>query len=72
MKYSLDIKGNLHDDDKRIRAGFIGCGSHAFRNVYPTFQFADVNLVATCDFNKEKAAAYAQMFGAENSYSDYH
>lgn len=67
----LGIQGNILDKDERIRAGFIGCGSHSFRNVYPAFQFAGVNLVATCDINAEKAAAYAQQFGAERSYGDY-
>ena len=36
---------------KKLRTGFIGCGGHAFRNVYPTFQYAPVNLVAVCDLN---------------------
>ena len=32
--------------DQRIRAGFVGCGGHAWRNVFPTFQYAPVELVA--------------------------
>lgn len=71
MTSPMDIRGNLLGADDRIRAGFIGCGSHSFRNVYPTFQFAGVNLIATCDLNAEKAAAYASQFGAERSYTDY-
>jgi len=66
----IGFKGQLVDEPE-IRAGFIGCGSHAFRNVYPTFQFAPVKLVATCDLNIEKAQAFAQKFGAEKAYSDY-
>ena len=27
-------------DESEITAGFIGCGSHAFRNLFPVFQFA--------------------------------
>jgi predicted dehydrogenase len=71
MSLPMDISGRILDRDDRIRAGFIGCGSHSFRNVYPTFQFAGVNLVATCDFDAEKAATYATIFGAERSYGDY-
>ncbi|CAN5472111.1 Gfo/Idh/MocA family oxidoreductase [soil metagenome] len=67
---NLDIKGQL-SDRPRIRAGFIGCGSHAFRNLYPTFQFAPVELVATCDLNVERAKLFARQFGALNSYGDY-
>jgi predicted dehydrogenase len=66
----IDFQGKL-TDEKEIRAGFIGCGSHAFRNIFPAFQFAPVNLVATCDLSIEKAQAFASKFGAKNAYADY-
>lgn len=66
----IGFKGKLVDEPE-IRAGFIGCGSHSFRNVYPTFQFAPVKLIATCDLEIEKAEAFKTKFGAENAYSDY-
>jgi predicted dehydrogenase len=58
-------------DEREIRAGSIGCGSHSFRNIYPTFQFAPVKLVATCDLAIEKARAFASKFGAQNAYANY-
>jgi len=58
-------------DEPEIRAGFIGCGSHAFRNIYPTFQFAPVHLVATCDLDRGRAEAFAAQFGAERAYADH-
>ncbi|HRR81319.1 MAG TPA: Gfo/Idh/MocA family oxidoreductase [Planctomycetota bacterium] len=58
-------------DEPEIRAGFIGCGSHAFRNIYPTFQFAPVSLVATCDLDLARAKAFAAKFGAQAAYADY-
>lgn len=57
--------------EKCIRIGFVGCGSHSFRNVYPALQFAHVELVATCDLQLEKAQAYAKKFGAKAAYADY-
>jgi predicted dehydrogenase len=66
----IDFRGKLVDQPE-IRAGFIGCGSHSFRNVYPTFQFAPVSLVATCDLQIEKARAFATKFGASAAYADY-
>jgi predicted dehydrogenase len=66
----ISFKGTLVDE-KEIRAGFIGCGSHSFRNIYPTFQFAPVNLVATCDIDIKKAEAFAAKFGAEKAYSNH-
>lgn len=68
------MRFNFHGklvDEKEIRAGFVGCGSHSSRNIYPTFQFAPVNLIATCDFSIEKAKAFAAKFGAQSAYSDY-
>jgi len=58
-------------DEARVRAGFVGCGSHSFRNVYPALQFAPVELVATCDLDIHKAQAFAQQFGARSSYADH-
>lgn len=65
----IGFRGDVSDEPE-VRAGFIGCGSHAFRNIYPTFQFAPVRLVATCDRRVEKARAFARAFGAERSYAD--
>jgi predicted dehydrogenase len=66
----INFRGQLVDQPE-IRAGFIGCGSHSFRNIYPTFQFAPVNLVATCDLEIEKARAFAAKFAAAHAYADY-
>ena len=66
----IGIKGQL-TQEAGIRAGFIGCGSHSFRNLYPALQFAPVMLVATCDLDLEKATAFAQKFGAQHAYSDH-
>lgn len=58
-------------DEPCIRAGFIGCGSHSFRNLYPALQFAAVDLVATCDIDGDRAEAFAAAFGAEAAYADH-
>ena len=55
----------------KLKTAFIGCGGHAYRNVYPTFQYAPVNLVAVCDLDFERAARFAKYFGAENAYADF-
>ncbi|MBM3498686.1 MAG: Gfo/Idh/MocA family oxidoreductase [Armatimonadetes bacterium] len=54
-----------------VRLGFIGCGGHAFRWIYPALQFAPVELVAVCDRRRERAAEYAKRFGAERHYDDH-
>lgn len=58
-------------DEPQIRVGFIGCGSHAFRNVYPTFQFAPIELIAVCDLDIAKADAFANQFGAIAAYDSH-
>ena len=65
----IGFKGRIVDEPE-IKAGFIGCGSHSFRNLYPVFQFVPVNLVATCDLDIRKAEAFAAKFGARSSYSN--
>jgi single-stranded DNA-specific DHH superfamily exonuclease len=57
---------------QKLRAAFIGAGGHSFRNVYPTFQYAPIDLVAVCDFDGSRAAAFARQFGARASYTDHH
>lgn len=57
--------------EKRISAGFIGAGGHSYRNIYPCFQYAPVDLVAVCDHHPEKASAYARLFGAPRWYVDH-
>lgn len=73
MERALGIGGEIVDTetDPRLDVGFIGCGTHAFRNVYPTLQFLPVDLVATCDLDERKARLYAEQFGAKRSYQDY-
>jgi predicted dehydrogenase len=66
----MSVKYNF-EYERRIKAGFIGCGGHSFRNIYPTFQYAPVELVAICDFNKDRAESYKSLFGAKNVYDNH-
>lgn len=60
----------IDQDTRTIKAGFIGCGSHAGRNVYPALQWAPVELMATCDLQADRAKAFARKFGALRHYTD--
>ncbi|HEY3398807.1 MAG TPA: Gfo/Idh/MocA family oxidoreductase [Armatimonadota bacterium] len=57
--------------EERLRVGYLGCGDHSFRNVLPCFRYAPVELVATCDRQEERAAAFARQFGAQRYFTDY-
>jgi predicted dehydrogenase len=58
-------------DEREIRAGHIGCGSHSYRNLLPVYAFTPVNLVATCDLDGDRAEVYARKFGAQRAYTEY-
>ena len=58
-------------ESRRIRAGFIGCGTHATRSIYPAFQYAPIDLIAVCDLVEEKAKRNCRQFGAERWYTDH-
>ena len=49
--------------ERRLKACFIGAGGHAYRNVYPTFRYAPVDLVAICDLSLHRANDFARLFG---------
>lgn len=66
---AADLRYNF-EHPRLVRAGFIGCGGHAFRNVYPALRYAPVDLVAVCDRHLERAETYAREFGARRAYAD--
>jgi len=61
-----------HPAAERLRCGFIGCGDHAYRNVYPAFRYLPVELEAVCDLRAERAEAFARAFGARQALTDHH
>ena len=57
--------------EQRIPCAFIGAGWHSYRNIYPAFQYAPIDLRAVCDLDVTRAANYARIFGASAHYSDH-
>ena len=39
--------------------------------MYPTFQFAPVDLIATCDLDEDRAKQFARQFGAHRHYINH-
>lgn len=60
-----------HEYKQKLKVCFIGAGGHSFRNVYPAFQYAPVDLAAIADLDETKGAAYARQFGARRVYADF-
>lgn len=54
-----------------LRVGFIGCGRHAAKVLYPSLHLAKMQLVAVCDLNEARASRNARWFGAERVYTDH-
>ncbi len=65
-------RGGRIVDQPEVPVGVIGCGPHAFRNIYPALQFLPVRLQAVCDLDAERAEVFARRFGAAACYGDYH
>ena len=51
----------------RLRAGLVGIGSHAYRNILPVMNFLPVQLVAVCNrSNVELAQLTAAQYGCKS------
>ncbi len=55
----------------KLRVGFIGCGRHATKVLYPSLRYAPIDLVAVCDLDERLARRNARWFGASNCYTEY-
>lgn len=53
-----------------LRGAVIGCGFFAANHLHAWRQIKDVELVAVCDLDKDKAKAAAATFGVPKSYTD--
>lgn len=53
-----------------MRVGFVGCGRHATRALYPVLVPAGLRLVATCATRMDRAEEIAGAFGATEAYDD--
>lgn len=60
----------MSSTDRPVRVGFIGCGGHAARNVFPTFAFTPIELVAVCDLDEVRGRQIGARFGAQHFYTD--
>lgn len=56
---------------QKIRWGIIGCGKIAAKMAEAINQSAEGTLLAVGSRNKEKASAFAERHGAQNSYDSY-
>ncbi len=53
------------------RVAFVGAGSHATRALYPHLhEVPDLDLVAVCDLDRDKAERNARWFGGRKVYTD--
>ena len=57
--------------EKSLRVGFIGCGRHATKMLYPSLHLARIELAAVCDIDESKAQRNAKWFGAQSVYTDH-
>jgi len=56
--------------DRVLRAGIVGVGSHAYRNVLPALHYLPVRLTAMCDLDMALLERTAAEYGVRELYSD--
>ena len=54
-----------------VRVAFIGCGTHASMNLYPSLRFTPARLVAAADLHQERRERIARVYNVERVYDDY-
>jgi len=54
----------------KLRAGLIGCGFFARNHLHAWKMIPEVELVAVCDIDRDKAEAARAEFGADKAYDD--
>jgi len=58
------------ETEKKLKIGHLGCGGHSHRNIFTSYAFSPVELMAVCDLDEEKAKEAARKFGALRHYTD--
>ncbi|HTL51913.1 MAG TPA: Gfo/Idh/MocA family oxidoreductase [Planctomycetota bacterium] len=56
-----------HEDGPRLKIAVVGCGNHAYRSLFPCFEYLPVDLVAVCDVDMARAKKYAAHYGAKHA-----
>jgi len=56
--------------ERTLRIGHLGCGGHSLRNIFTSYAFCPVELMAVCDRDEERAREAARKFGAPRQYTD--
>ncbi|MCM8808694.1 MAG: Gfo/Idh/MocA family oxidoreductase [Candidatus Omnitrophica bacterium] len=57
---------------KKIKVGFIGCGSFANMVHYPSLtEMDDVEIVAICDIDQERLNNTGKKYNIDKRYTDY-
>jgi myo-inositol 2-dehydrogenase / D-chiro-inositol 1-dehydrogenase len=56
---------------KKLRIGWVGCGTHANEMLLPQITRFDVKLAALCDTNEGRLAATAERFGVGATHGDW-
>lgn len=55
----------------QVRLAFIGCGGHATNLLREMPFIPEIDLVAVCDMQAERATSAARRFGALAAYTDF-
>ena len=58
------------DYENRLKVGYVGVGSHVYRNLLPALTYLPVELKAVCDIDLDRAERTAKQYGVDHVYAD--
>jgi len=58
-------------EEKKVRVGIVGAGNLSTKKIYPSLKYIpEARLVSVCDLDEKKAKRNAEIFGAQNIFTD--
>jgi len=58
-------------EEKKVRIGIVGAGNLSTKKIYPSLKYIpEARLVSVCDLDEKKAKRNAEVFGAQNVFTD--
>src|SRR5205814_10104773 len=60
-----------YEPGRRLKIAVAGSGNHAYRSLFPCFNYLPVELVATCDLALARPRVYGDHFGGREAFGSF-
>lgn len=65
------IAKNMTISNGKIRAAWIGCGSHSYNLMFDSLRNLPVYITAICDTNEDRLRIFSERYNIQKTYNDY-